>query len=398
MQENNLIIKAVGDICPGDKSILGLGVCSLMKKYGPDFMLNHVQGLFKDADIVIGNLEGVLSKNAYLKKETFSGIPEFVVALKKIGFNVLNVANNHIMEKGVAGFNETVDAVHAAGIEICGTRSSDVYYSKPVIINKKGMTVGILAYNWVSVDLFPLADECIAQSHDSVVNYTWHRDPQKDRENQSKVHERNLNVLQDIRILKKNVDSIIFIPHWGYEFVPYPPFGVTLEAKSFIDAGADLIIGIHPHVLQGIEYYKNRCIMYSLGNFIFDSRSSLTRKTVIFKADISKAGSCRDSFIFISANNRFQPIPCKEPELSKNQFFLKSLSSYFNNGHLEAILNDDRVYRQFEQKYTLLKWQNIVLHFTLMFRHPTIILIILKKIGTLMWLIFQRMRGNKIRW
>lgn len=398
MSDDTLVIKAVGDICPGDKSILGLGICTLMRKFGPDFPLKYMQNQFKDADIVIGNLEGVLSRRASSKQETFSGVPEFAGALKNVGFTVLNVANNHIMEKGVAGFNETIEIVRATGMDICGTRNGDDYYCKPVIINKKGLAIGILAYNWVSVDLFPHADDCIAQSHDSVVNYTWHRNPQKDIENQKRVLEYNHNVIQDIKRLKTNVDYMILVTHWGFEFVPIPPFGVTLEARSFIDVGADLIIGIHPHVLQGCEYYKDKCIVYSLGNFIFDSRSKLTRDLAIFQAEINKEGKTRHDFICATRNNSFQPVPCKGPKVREQRNRIVKLSSLLKNERLEETLNDDVVYKEFEKKYNFLKWWNIAMHFILLPKHPRLIFLIVKKVGTFTLLLLQRIRGNKIRW
>lgn len=91
----------MGDICPGDKSILGLGICSLMKKHGADYPLRNVKSMFKDTDIVIGNLEGLLSRRMQKKGSpdiTFCGLSEFAVELKNLGFNVINVANNHILD------------------------------------------------------------------------------------------------------------------------------------------------------------------------------------------------------------------------------------------------------------------------------------------------------------
>ena len=391
-------IKAVGDICPGDKSILGLGVCSMTKKYGADFPFCHLAGCFDDADIVIGNIEGVISPRASTAKETFYGIPEFAPALRSAGFSVVTVANNHILEKGIAGFNDTVAALRNAGIAVCGTRGSDGYHSEPVIQTVRGITIGCLAYNWVSTDLFDHADDCIAQSRDSAVNYTWNRSPDHDREARASIAQKNRHVLNDIRMLRREVDFVVLLPHWGFEFVHVPPIGVVAEAHSFIDAGADAIIGIHPHVLQGTERYNNGSIIYSLGNFIFDMRMKATRSTAICTLHLDKDTQTAVSFNYLAINSRFQPVPLTSAGQRSMQTVMDHWSQILHSQNAQTVLDDEVLYRQFEKNYRQMKWNIIILHFLYLPMHPAIILVIGAKCLSFLNLLRLRLTGKAVRW
>lgn len=400
-RNNTLCIKAVGDICPGDKSILGMGVCSLTKKNNINFPFKKIEDIFIDTDIVIGNLEGLLTKcmeNVSIPHLAFCGLPLFANELKSVGFNVLNLANNHTLEHGPECFNETVDVLGKAGIRICGLRGFGEYYSKPVFIEKNNCKVGILGYNWVGKDKFPNADQFIAQSHDSIVNYTWNRNSFKDKELQRVVFERNKNVISDIRILKRNVDIVILMTHWGYEFVHYPPYGVTLEAHAFIDAGVDLIIGGHPHVLQGMEQYKGKWIFYSLGNFIFDMKAGRTRQSAVLKCEILNNNQINWEMYYLMLNKSFQPTPVSLKEKKDIQTIIDKSNEMIMSGNRQQYLDDDSVYREFEKFYNKVKLLQVVDHFLAIPGHPHVIKIIFKKLLNLAVLILLRMRGKKIRW
>ena len=112
----------------------------------------------------------------------FCELPRFAWELKKLGFNVINVANNHVIEHGKEFVKETVDILEDAGMNVCGLRDTKDYYSKPGFIEKWNKRVGIFGYNWVEKDKFPDADKYIAQDHDSIVNYTWNRDRSREKE------------------------------------------------------------------------------------------------------------------------------------------------------------------------------------------------------------------------
>jgi len=393
-----LIIRAVGDICPGDMNILGLGVCSKTKKYGAEYLFDSVRDHLKNADIVFGNLEGILTSQSYSRIMRFCGIPEFASALKNAGFTVISVANNHIFEQGVSGFNDTIDNLKKQNILICGLRGEKEYYSQPVIIDKKGKTIGMLSYNWVGVSKFPDADSYIAQSHDSMVNYTWNRDPAQDIEHQKQSSQRNSHVIEDIRRLKSKVDIVIVFPHWGFEFVHVPPLGVVLEAHSFIDAGADCIIGSHPHVLQGMETYKNKLIFYSLGNFIFDMPFIASKNGVILDCAIHENGPTSHSFHFTRSNHNFQPIPLEATHHETVNRIVTTSSNILKSSNCKTLLHDDLVYKEFEKRYNRQKWITIFRHVTLLPMHPFIIKVISIKIFGFIYLMLLRLQGKKIRW
>jgi len=399
--ETEFIIKAVGDICPGDKSILGLGICSLMKQHGTDFPFKKIEGAFHNADIVLGNLEGLLSYKmvkTQTPKINFCGLPEFAKELKKQGFNVINVANNHVLEHGVDLFLETVNILKNAGLQIIGLRDTEKYYSKPIFIIKDKKKVGIVGYNWIGKDKFKDADKCISQSHDSVVNYTWHRDKFTDEENRKVATQKNSNVICDIKQLKNDCDYIILVTHWGYEFVSNPPYGVTLEARSFIDAGADLIIGSHPHVLQGREYYNGKWIFYSLGNFLFDMRGSKERQSMILEYNINKGKQDDYNLALFKLNKCFQPVAAISKETVNISNIINQSSRDIESENSSVKLDDDKIYKLFESEYNKRKFYTISYHLQAIPSNPTVIKIILRKVYNLITLLLLRIRGEKIRW
>jgi len=392
-------IKAVGDICPGDKYIMGLGVLSKTKRFGVDFPLNEVRGSLKQGDIVLGNIEGVLSQKVRDNKKcldlTFCGLPEFADALARAGFNIINIANNHSFEHGPEIFLETVDHLKKAGLKICGLRGNDsAYYSEPVVLTLNGRRVGIIGYNWVGVSNFPEVDRYIAQSHDSLVNYTWERD----KKPEIPISKANSQVIGDIRRLRKEVDVVILMAHWGYEFVTVPPYNLTLEAQTFIEAGTDIIIGSHPHVLQGVQKYRNGFIFYSLGNFIFDSRARRLKHTAILEVVSDKKNNISYKFIPFYINQFFQPkVGSSKQERYIRGEIEKSSQSLLSPNRKEA-LDDDKVYRKYEKYYNASKLLVIMNHFIALREDRSVVRLIFKKgIGflTIMW---WRLKGQKVRW
>jgi gamma-polyglutamate biosynthesis protein CapA len=390
-------IKAVGDICPGDKYIMGLGVLNKTILYGEDFPMKKLGGVLQNADIVLANLEGLLSEKVrypFLSNLSFCGLPGFAYMLKSSGINVINIANNHTFEHGNKIFIETVDILRQSGIHVCGLRDrTQKYYSEPVILTLKSKRIGIIGYNWISVDNFPEADEYIAQSHDSLVNYTW------DREKKSLLtsHEANRHVKDDIKALRNVVDLVILMTHWGFEYVTIPPFHLTLEARSFIDAGAHIIIGGHPHVLQGFERYNNGLICYSLGNFIFDTRAELLRKTAVLDIDL-KDDDISVNYIPYHINPSYQPEPATQSQAQSIHAILARSNQSILSPEKERLLDDDEVYRQYERYYNVGKIMVIINHFIAIREDLSVIRLILRKGISFFQIIRTWIKGNKVRW
>lgn len=244
-------IAAVGDISLGDYLIcLGFGVRSIIERNNID-IFSDVQDILKKNDIVFGNLESVLSDQG--KDETdpetlyIRGKKEFLPLLKQAGFNVLNVANNHIMQHEEKAFDETVKLLESENICVIGKKSSDGRtHSDYMSIDVKGVCLGFLAYN--------LVPELYCKDKDKI------RYAAIDLE----------GILSDVRQSVNRCTHLVVSLHWGLEYMRYPSKKMKEWAMSIIDCGARIILGHHPHVLQGIEHYKNGLIVYSMGNFVFD--------------------------------------------------------------------------------------------------------------------------------
>jgi poly-gamma-glutamate synthesis protein (capsule biosynthesis protein) len=242
-------ISAVGDIMLGGTSQ------PLMEDYGYDYPFEQVKYLFADSDIVIGNLEGPLTNRETPfsddKEYLFRTPPERVApALKRAGFDIMNLANNHIMDYGPGGLTDTLQALHMAGIRTVGAGNNLHQARQGTVITTKNMKIGFLGYSLTFPKSF------------------WANDS---RPGTAFGHEHQIRA--DVRRMKKSVDILVVSYHWGQEkALELRDYQPTL-ARAAIDEGASLVLGHHPHVLQAIEQYRDGVILYSLGNFTFGSYS-----------------------------------------------------------------------------------------------------------------------------
>ena len=180
-----------------------------------------------------------MDSNSKTDKEPFffSAYSDMVKGLKNAHFNVLSIANNHIMENGQKHFIHTIQILKENEIIPVGIRK------KYDVINIKGHKIAFLAYSFI----------------EDYITDTCYNKIQSEK-----------TIIEDIQEVKSISDLIIVSLHWGYEYVPYPSPTQIRIGRSLVDAGADIILGGHPHVTQSLEIYKDRPIIYSLGNFIFD--------------------------------------------------------------------------------------------------------------------------------
>lgn len=240
---------AVGDIMLGDSAIcVGFGFASRHDAQGLRTVLSKVRPILADADIGFGNLETVLSdrglKTDSLSSRQMRGQPAYASVLRDVGFNVLNIANNHAMQHGDGPFSDTVQALQKAGIHVCGLRGVDGWCSQPVVMRARAVTVGILGY-------------CLRPRQYASATPPFAEGTPED-------------LRADVARLKSTVDHVIVSLHWGEEFVREPSESEVALARSLVDAGASIIVGHHPHVVRPVERYRNGVIGYSLGNFISD--------------------------------------------------------------------------------------------------------------------------------
>jgi poly-gamma-glutamate synthesis protein (capsule biosynthesis protein) len=276
----------VGDI------LMARGVDRQIKRYGSYlFPFQKVKSLIKKADISFGNLESPIISGRPVRSGsvTFRIDPECVEALKNVGFDVLSLANNHTWNFGKQGLLTTFDYLKKKGILYIGAGENQSKAYAPVIIKSKGINVGFLAYS--DPQFIPAKFE--AKGVNPGIAFT-------------KIPE----LKRAISDLKPKVDWIIISLHAGTEFWSTADKLQREFARAAIEAGADLVIGHHPHVLQETEIYKGKYIFYSLGNFVFDKmRRRETAYTVLLRILVDKNQIREIEPIPIVINRFFQPEP-----------------------------------------------------------------------------------------
>ena len=212
--------------------------------------LAQFAALLADADYRIGNLEcpiATVGKPLDSKIYNFRADPH-VLSVLKGRFDALAVSNNHSGDYGQAAFLETLDHLKQIGIVSFGGGRNLVEAHAPLWIEKNGLRIAVLGYN-----------EFKPRSFEAGPNWpgiAWSEDSQ---------------VIADIRAARNaGADVVIPYMHWGWERESAPTERQRRLARLMIDAGADAIVGSHPHVTQGTEIYRGKPIIYSLGNFVFD--------------------------------------------------------------------------------------------------------------------------------
>jgi len=239
---------AVGDV------MLGRYIAKVMQTNGSDYPFRQIAPVLRSADIVLGNLEGIMTPDdaavAYPDKPySFHAPIDAGTALKEAGFSVLSLANNHAMDYGSDALLRTRVLLNKQGIASFGAGRDIADARAPVIVTKNGTRFGFLGYGVAHARAVYAAKKRAGIS--------------------PLVMER---VHADIVALRIRVDIVIVSLHWGMEYDTVPSKLQREEAHQIIDWGADVIIGHHPHVMQGVELYKGRPIAYSLGNFVFDQK------------------------------------------------------------------------------------------------------------------------------
>ena len=219
-----------------------------------DEMLSHMQ----KSDLFMLNHEFVFSNRGEAmedKEYTLKNDPKYVNILQELGTDVVGIANNHILDFGQEAFLDTLDTLDGANIPYAGGGRNLSEASAPVVQTINGQTFAIFAATRVS----PSANWYAGKNHPGILQ-TYDAT--------------TLN--KEIEDANGKYDHVIVFVHWGVERVEIPEDYQRTLAKGYVDAGADLIIGAHPHVLQGFEYYKGVPICYSLGNYLFGNRTGET--------------------------------------------------------------------------------------------------------------------------
>ncbi|NJR48601.1 MAG: CapA family protein [Leptolyngbyaceae cyanobacterium CSU_1_3] len=219
---------------------------------------------FREADVAMVNLESPFTTATTPlpdKEYNFKMNPSEVQVLSNGGVDIVNLANNHLMDYQTTGLTETLKTLDESGIHYVGAGRNTQEARRPEIIEVKGQRIAYLGYY-----------DADFQAAGDTKGGTNAR--QNDR------------VAADIKAIRDQVDWVVVNYHWGVELAKYPTDAQIDLAHFTIDQGADLVVGHHPHVLQGAEIYKGRAIAYSLGNFIFGASARSDYDTAVLKVGL----------------------------------------------------------------------------------------------------------------
>lgn len=259
-------IVAVGDI------MLSRNVAAKIKeKNDINYPFLKTTDLLRTGDIVFANLECPITvgRPILTGEMTFHADPGAELSMKTAGFNIVSLANNHTPNFGDKGLLDTFSYLDGVGINHVGAGKDSTDAEQAVYIEKNGLRFAFLAYN-----------------DPSVVPTNYAAGPSHPGTNFMDIEKMTKRVKEE----KAKADFVIVSMHSGIEYKEPNTTQINF-AHAAIDAGADFIIGHHPHVIQRVEEYKGKLIMYSLGNFVFDQMFSLeTRQSIITKTYFNKNG------------------------------------------------------------------------------------------------------------
>ena len=219
----------------------------------PDSVYGDMLPVLRGADLRIVNCECALTaarKPVWKSGAVFKGLPAHVAGLIRVPFEVACLANNHVFDYGARGLRDTLDILRRNGIRTVGAGLSPKEALSPLTVLVKGTRVTILNFS---------EGEDLTASRGGPGVCGWEID----------------RLLALVRKLKKRGDFVIAVGHAGIEYVPFPPPYVIKAYRALAEAGADCVIGHHPHVPQGVEVRGGRLVAYSLGNFVFYQPSEL---------------------------------------------------------------------------------------------------------------------------
>jgi poly-gamma-glutamate capsule biosynthesis protein CapA/YwtB (metallophosphatase superfamily) len=243
--EDGIVIAFAGDV------MIGRMVNENLNNVPYEHPWGDMRNLVREADLFIINLETTLTESdkAVLKVFNYKADPDRVEVLKRAGVDIVNLANNHILDFDVEGMRETIQVLDQANILHVGAGDNENEARRHVVVEKDGIKIGIIGYS----DNEPA---WAAKEQNPGVNYVKVGDTEE--------------ILNDIEKLKPEVDLLIVTIHWGPNMRDKPSEEFINFAHELIDNGVDIIHGHSAHVFQGVEIYNNKLIMYDAGDFVDD--------------------------------------------------------------------------------------------------------------------------------
>lgn len=308
----SLTVSVVGDCTLGTDEYFDYSTSlnAYFENNGKDYFLRNVKSIFEADDLTIANMEGALTDSSERedKQFAFKAPASFAGILSSGSVEAVNMANNHSYDYGEQGFQDTLDALDAEGITHFG-------YEETAVVDVKGVKVGL-------VGIYELRDHL----------------------------ERKQQLKDNIaKVKNEGAVLVIVIFHWGNELETMPDDNQITLGRMAVDEGADLVCGHHPHILQGIESYKGKKIVYSLGNFCFGGNSGpRDMDTMIFQQtftitpegveadDNTKIIPC--SISSESGYNNYQPTPAEGSEAQRILDKIEERSSWIPAAQTEAVM------------------------------------------------------------
>ncbi|MGE5594869.1 MAG: CapA family protein [Hyphomicrobiales bacterium] len=263
-------LRAVGDV------MLARSVAAHVTEADPAGPFAGVQALLADGDITVGNLECALSERGTPapKGYTFEAPPLAARGLADAGFDVVAMANNHSMDFGGTALLDSLDALADAGVGVAGAGRDAAEAAAPVIVERNGYRVAFLAFADVPPESGGYDVRSWAAGPDAP-GIAW-LDPDA--------------VTEAVSRAAEYADFVVVLFHWGIEGSQTVTAAQRSMGHAAIDAGATLVIGSHPHVLQEVEEYGGGLIAYSLGNFVFDGFEGAANETGILSVTLGEDG------------------------------------------------------------------------------------------------------------
>jgi len=287
IEDPEIILFAVGDI------MFDRGVELNIKKNGNGdfrFPFLRIADDLQKADILFGNLEGPVSNQGRNVGSIYSfrADPKVIEGLKYAGFDVLSLANNHMFDYGREALEDTFKRLEEADIDYIGAGLNEQEAYSPLIKEVNGTKIAFLAYTDLGPESWKATEEYSGMA--------W-------------INEEDMEIIKnDIEKAKQESDILVVSLHSGNEYSIIPSFFQSYFFKACIDAGADIGIGHHPHVVQDIEEYGNGWIAYSLGNFVFDQGfSEETMESCLLRITIKDKKIKEVSSQKIKISDLFQP-------------------------------------------------------------------------------------------
>jgi poly-gamma-glutamate capsule biosynthesis protein CapA/YwtB (metallophosphatase superfamily) len=256
-------LAAVGDV------MLARDVGRHFAEAPTDFTTGNVHEVLRGYDVVCANLESPVGTSGRPcpgqdPHITFRAQPDTLEVLRSLSVNVVSLGNNHMLDYGEEALGDTLEHLDRAGIKWVGAGRDYEEANRPLVFTVRGRKLAFLSY----VFIYSVNTRMATRNRPGVSD---HRLP---------------GILQRIGALKRSGCAVLVMAHWGYEYGFYPVPYQMRAARRMIDAGATLVLGHGPHYPQGIEEFRGRPIVYSLGNFIFDEPHKYANRSFIFGTDI----------------------------------------------------------------------------------------------------------------